>query len=781
MIPFVGREEEIEEVKKIISEKEKAVICIAGNTGMGKTEFLRVLEKNLAEDRSVITGWHRVESKLEEYHPFLETLSKVIKDVDEKEKVKSRLEWLQKALSKNFWGKTKDLVGAGLKDATGTLLKTLKVNVDVSNVSAKVEKILNEASKEWSVKSTLDKLLVDHKEEVITTYNRFLRSISEFSPLEQKFILIFDQIEDTSEVFQEFLKSVAKNLPEKFYLIFTINDEIPAGVEFLKRHKADLQYYETCTIELKGLSNAEIRKLIELMTKVYKAPDEVEIVRKATDGRPLMIIPWIQSKDFDQAKIDEQKLRVYGYFDDNYWALNPETRKLVITLSILPFPLKKGISDYAGIMGIDNHICGELIHNLESQNIFKRYDNKPWFSHALIKNFIFENMDDPVKKESAKQIIKFLRKEYPKEIKALELAGLRSTYTALLPYTDELKETYSQNIALGDYHFDLSSYQVALDYYQRARKAAEKLKEKEKIGHALNNIGQVYNAWGKYDQALEYYEKDLKICQETGDRNGEGISLNNIGGIYDAWDKYDQAIGYYEKALKILEEVGDRENEGVSLNNIGLIYETWGKYDKAIKYYMKDLKICQKAGDRHGEGVSLNNIGDIYRTWGKYDQALEYYDKSLKISQEIGDREGEGVSLNNIGMVYDAWGKYDQAIVYYQKSLKITQVIGDREQEGVCLNNIGDIYRTWGKYDQALEYYEKDLKICQETGDRHGEGVSLNNIGMVYDAWGKYDQALEYMTKSLNIFKEIRVTTDVEETRENIKMIKSEMKNKKEE
>ncbi|MGB2981561.1 MAG: tetratricopeptide repeat protein, partial [Candidatus Zixiibacteriota bacterium] len=65
-------------------------------------------------------------------------------------------------------------------------------------------------------------------------------------------------------------------------------------------------------------------------------------------------------------------------------------------------------------------------------------------------------------------------------------------------------------------------------------------------------------------------------CQETGDRRGEGVTLNNIGMVYDAWGKYDQAIEYYKKSLKILEEIGAIEAE-TARENLKLLQEKMKK------------------------------------------------------------------------------------------------------------------------------------------------------------------------------------------------------------
>ncbi|MGB8657858.1 MAG: tetratricopeptide repeat protein [Candidatus Zixiibacteriota bacterium] len=731
---FVGREDEIKRIKNILKDNPKANILISGLTGMGKTELCMQVKNLLSQDNFIHCGSYRVESKLEDpVNPFLTALLEVFQSVTTKEKEKSKLKWFKDVLAKKVWEKRKDIGGAIAKDAVGTILKILYEKLELGETTSELSEILKDASSEWATKSTLEKLLIENKEAVITTYLRLLRQISEQSPDGHKFVLIFDQVENTSEVFREFLKSIARNLSEKFYLVFALNDEIPAGVQFLNEHKADFIFFKTQQVELKGLSNLEIRQLIEEMRGVYKTPDVVERARKLSDGRPLMIIQWINSKDFDLSIIDEEKFRLYGYYEDNLNSVGIKAKKLATALSLLPFPLKGGLSDYAGIMGIRNFECREQLHELESKNIFRSYDDLCWFSHELIKEYVFDNTPDAIKKDFALQIISYLKKKYKRQIAAPPLTTPQTIYAQLLPFTSDYQASFDQNFDLGQYHYNISAYQTALTHFQNALESAQHLKGKKKISTALNEIGLIYDAWGKYDQAIEYYQRSLKITEDIGDRRQEGVTLNNIGMVYKARGKYDQAIEYYKRTLKITEDIGDRKQEG----------------------------------------VTLNNIASIYYAWGKYDQAIEYYQKSLKIFEDIRHRKSEGGTLNNIGMVYDAWGKYAQAIESYQKSLKIREEVGDRKGEGVTLNNIAGVYYAWGKYDQAIEYYEKSLKIREEIGDRQGEGVTLNNIGMIYDAWGKYDQAIEYYKKSLKILEEIGAV-EAKTVRENLKRIQEE-------
>ena len=288
----------------------------------------------------------------------------------------------------------------------------------------------------------------------------------------------------------------------------------------------------------------------------------------------------------------------------------------------------------------------------------------------------------------------------------LSRAGLYQTLLDewLMPLQNarDLLTCGSALMLIGEQHFGLGNYDVALDFFQRSLAIKQETGDRRGEGAALNNISQIYDARGVYDTALDYLQRSLAIRQEISDKAGEGTVLNNISQIYGARGDYSAALGYLQKALAIQEEIGDKSGEGRALNNIGTSYHARGDYDTALGYLQRSLAIRQDIGDKSGEGVTLNNISQICASRDDYDTALGYLHRSLAIVQEIGDKNGEGTSLNNISQIYDARGDYDTALDYLQRSLAIRQDIGDAAGLCATLFNIGNMHLKNDESDQAV-------------------------------------------------------------------------------
>ena len=164
----------------------------------------------------------------------------------------------------------------------------------------------------------------------------------------------------------------------------------------------------------------------------------------------------------------------------------------------------------------------------------------------------------------------------------------------------------------------------------------------------LRALGTEAYYLGQQDDALKYFSDALEIDEKQNNLEGKAIDLNNIGGVYQQWGKPVKALEYFQNALAMADELNYILVKAASLNNIGLVYNQWKNPEKALKYYEKSLIINETLKDVRGKAGNLNNIGMLYRDWGKPEKALEYFEKSLAINKELKDKINIENVKNNI-------------------------------------------------------------------------------------------------------------------------------------
>ncbi|HEX7413287.1 MAG TPA: tetratricopeptide repeat protein [Bacteroidia bacterium] len=215
----------------------------------------------------------------------------------------------------------------------------------------------------------------------------------------------------------------------------------------------------------------------------------------------------------------------------------------------------------------------------------------------------------------------------------------------------------------------------ALDYFLKALKLDEELKDKNGIAKRLGNIGNVYKQQADYPKALDYYFKALKMEEELGDKNGIAINLGNIGNVYFNQADYPKALDYYFKALKLAEELRDKNRIAIQLGNIGTVYYNQADYPKALDYYFKTLKMREELGAKNLIASTLGNIGSLYTKTGKYAEAEKYLLDALKLNKEIGSQKNEMDVENYFTSLYEQTGRHKEALVHYKKAITLKDTI----------------------------------------------------------------------------------------------------------
>ncbi|RYD87433.1 MAG: tetratricopeptide repeat protein, partial [Sphingobacteriales bacterium] len=211
------------------------------------------------------------------------------------------------------------------------------------------------------------------------------------------------------------------------------------------------------------------------------------------------------------------------------------------------------------------------------------------------------------------------------------------------------------NIILSKYTEALKSFTNAQIVYEEMLKTADKKDVndiKDGLGRAYGSIGVVCSEQNNYAKALEYYFKALKIYEDIKEEEIVAIASNNIGAVYEAQKEYSKALEYFTKAQWIQKKTGDFESLGITVTNIGKIYLFRNEFDKAFKAFSEAEKILKEHNKQRGLAELYNNIGDYYIKKDNYTEAEKNYSKALAIFNQTGEKLGASASLGSLGSLY---------------------------------------------------------------------------------------------------------------------------------
>ena len=292
-------------------------------------------------------------------------------------------------------------------------------------------------------------------------------------------------------------------------------------------------------------------------------------------------------------------------------------------------------------------------------------------------------------------------------------------------------------------------YQEAQEQCAAGLSACEKSGEISRLVMLLNEMGHINTMLGKFDEARLCLTQALAKAEQTKLRRQEGMSLTKLGNLYWRQNHIHEANEHYAQALPVFEKIGDKRSIGILLNNLGLIQWNLGNYSEAQSYLEKSQQILREIGDRQAESLPLINLGNLAADQQTHSEAQRYYEEALHIKQAINDKHGQALALVGLGNV--AWSIGEYSTDYFQKALVIFRDIGDRQGEAGALVNLGLVASRLGKYVQAKELYELALALFVDVNNQYGECVVLSNLSLLATCRQNYHLAYEQSQAALHL------------------------------
>jgi tetratricopeptide (TPR) repeat protein len=114
-----------------------------------------------------------------------------------------------------------------------------------------------------------------------------------------------------------------------------------------------------------------------------------------------------------------------------------------------------------------------------------------------------------------------------------------------LEQTQQLEYTVSL-AALGNAYNSLGQHQQAITFHQQSLEISQVIGDKRGEVCSLIGLGSACNSLGQYQQALFFYQQSLEVAREIGYKNGETGSLGNIANILQSLGQYQQAITFHQ-------------------------------------------------------------------------------------------------------------------------------------------------------------------------------------------------------------------------------------------
>jgi predicted ATPase/class 3 adenylate cyclase len=190
--------------------------------------------------------------------------------------------------------------------------------------------------------------------------------------------------------------------------------------------------------------------------------------------------------------------------------------------------------------------------------------------------------------------------------------------------------------AAGHLILPIGRLEEACQYFQKCLELAQKNGDIKSSIMAQSMLGESL-AWQKrYPEAQKLCHTSLEKCRPLGDQWLLAWALCRLGLTYLFHDENLLAKPFLEESLSIFEKIGDRLQVSDIFITLGMIAFEQGEYVKSQGYLMKCLNSGRARHSKWTAANALDNLGKIAYMHGDFHQMRAYADEGTTLKRETG-------------------------------------------------------------------------------------------------------------------------------------------------
>ncbi|MFN5418261.1 MAG: histidine kinase [Flavobacteriia bacterium] len=261
----------------------------------------------------------------------------------------------------------------------------------------------------------------------------------------------------------------------------------------------------------------------------------------------------------------------------------------------------------------------------------------------------------------------------------------------------------------------------------------EALKNKmfENAIEACNGIGILYEDRKINDIALEYYLKGLKLAEKHDFHYLQGMMLNNIGLIKLENNQNNEALKDFEKALQFANQTKEYRLVFNLQNNLGIINKKLNKHKISIEYYKKNYIYAKKLGFPVTQAVTLMNLADSYLQAQMYEESSKNIQLCISLLKGTDNYDYIQTAYLLKSRISLHYKNFSEAKNYIDSATFYNKFYPDPNLLAEIYNQNAALLEKQNKYKEALTYYKKYREI-QDSLSRISSDDKFAQLQILY-------------------------------------------------
>jgi predicted ATPase/DNA-binding CsgD family transcriptional regulator/DNA-binding XRE family transcriptional regulator len=239
-------------------------------------------------------------------------------------------------------------------------------------------------------------------------------------------------------------------------------------------------------------------------------------------------------------------------------------------------------------------------------------------------------------------------------------------------------------------------------------------RQDERTARALCSAAVLAAENADYAAAVEHSEQALAIFGPLGLTSRMALAATVLGSAQRYLGNREAGRLALQMALDLRSELGDPRGMSVAINNIALVELDDGNLDRARELFEQSLAVKRELGEQRSISIGLVNLADVLirmRQWDAADQAL-----AEAADQTAGDPQLTGTIRTNQGMVAAHRGELAAAAQHFRAAIAAAQAGGHAHGGVEAMIGLGRVHQQTGEHAEAV----RQLRAAEELAARIG-------------------------------------------------------------
>ncbi|WP_420581681.1 response regulator [Reichenbachiella sp.] len=301
----------------------------------------------------------------------------------------------------------------------------------------------------------------------------------------------------------------------------------------------------------------------------------------------------------------------------------------------------------------------------------------------------------------------------------IESITLSRSLISSYPKTDSLlADTYAY---LANSYYTFKDYEIALDFYFKAKNIYGKIGDYKNVAHIIGNIGLIYNNLKEYERAISYYEQQKAFLAKHGLEVGAYVYIQ-MARLHTRNKNFELSEIYLDSAVSAAHHQSDIIGELYAIRSKGYNYYSQDRFSEAKPFYEEAYEKYLSLGNTNLALDCSRKLAYIHYYSKEFDEAISLSETMLSIAYSTNNLSDVVLFSKIIYKALIAQERYKEA-VFIQQSFK------QAEDSIKSIQLESHKYKIQMQFDAEKRSAENELLKQQKIADQ--ETIRAQNILLI--------------------------------------------------